>query len=264
MTQQQQPEPEAVGVPEHSGFGAPVQVVDPPVPARVMTIQAHPDDQEFTIGGTLAKWAAAGSEILTLCITSGGAGSNKFTPADMTSAKLVPLREDEQRAACAKLGVAHTVFLGYPDGALVHTIDLRRDVTREIRRFKPDVVICGDPTVRFYGNSYLNHPDHRAAADVALDAVFPSAGTKFIFEELLAEGLEPHEVKQVYLHGALEPDTWIDIGGHMDIKLAALREHKTQLGEWDPSDMLTGWAAQQGAAKGLAAAECYRRMILTD
>ncbi|MSQ10428.1 MAG: PIG-L family deacetylase [Dehalococcoidia bacterium] len=229
-----------------------------------MTIQAHPDDQEFTVGGTLAKWAPAGTHIVTVCITSGGAGSNKYTPADMTSAKLVAMREPEQLAACKVLGVAETVFLRYPDGALQHTLELRRDLTRIIRRYKPEVVITGDPTVRFYGSSYLNHPDHRAAADVALDAVFPSAGTRFVFEELLAEGLPPHEVQQVWLHGSQQPDTWIDISGTLGTKLAALQQHTSQLGEWDPSSMLATWAAEQGAAVSLTAAESFRRMILSE
>lgn len=263
MSVSQTPQPGAVGVPERSQFGEPVVAIDPPPPRRVMTIQAHPDDQEFTVGGTLAKWARAGAHIVTVCLTSGGAGSNKYTPAGMTPARLLPIREAEQRAACRVLGVAETVFLGYPDGALQHTLDLRRAVTRVIRQYRPEVVITGDPTVRFYGNSYLNHPDHRVAADVALDAVFPSAGTRFIFEELLAEGLEPHEVQQVWLHGSLQPDTWVDIAEVLEVKLAALREHRSQLGEWDPAEMLRAWAAEQGAPRGLAAAESFRRMVLT-
>ena len=140
-----------------------------------MSIHAHPDDQEFTVGGTLAKWARAGSEIVTVCLTSGEAGSNDSTPADMTRAKLIPIRQEEQRLACQVLGIKEVVFLDAEDGMLQPTLALRREVTRVIRRFRPDAVVCGDPTVRFYGNRYLNHPDHRVAADVALDAVFPSA-----------------------------------------------------------------------------------------
>jgi LmbE family N-acetylglucosaminyl deacetylase len=110
----------------------------------------------------------------------------------------------------------------------------------------------------------MNHPDHRVAADVALDAVFPSAGTRLIFPELLAEGLEPHEVGQVYIHGAERPDTWVDIADTLEVKLAALRAHKSQMGEWDPSDMLTLWAAEQGRRVKLKAAEAYRRMTLVS
>jgi LmbE family N-acetylglucosaminyl deacetylase len=238
------------------------RAAEPPAPRRVLSIQAHPDDQEFTVGGTLAKWARAGSTIVTVCITSGGAGSNQYTPADMTREALVPIRETEQRAACRVLGVADVVFLGYEDGMLESTIALRRDLTRLIRRYRPDAVVCGDPTVRFYGSTYLNHPDHRAAADAALDAVFPSAETRLIFPELLKEDLAPHHVGSVFVHGASRPDTWIDIAETLEVKLTALREHKSQMGEWDPAAMLTAWAGEQGRRRGLAAAEAYRRMVL--
>jgi LmbE family N-acetylglucosaminyl deacetylase len=237
---------------------------EPPAPARVLSIHAHPDDQEFTVAGTLAKWARAGSTIVTVCITSGGAGSNQYTPAGMTREALVPIRETEQRSACHVLGIDEVVFLGYPDGMLEPSLGLRRDLTRLIRRHRPDAVVCGDPTVRFYGRSYLNHPDHRVAADVALDAVFPSAETRLIFPELLDEGLEPHHVQTVFLHGAGRPDTFIDIAGVLEVKLAALREHRSQMGEWDPAKMITAWAREQGKRRGLKAAEAYRRMVLGE
>ena len=229
-----------------------------------MSIHAHPDDQEFTVAGTLAKWARAGCEIVSVCITSGGAGSNKYTPLDMTRHALVTIREDEQREACRILGVKEPIFLGYEDGALEPSIGLRRELTRLIRRHRPEAVLTGDPTVRYYGTAYMNHPDHRAAAAGALDAVFPSAGTRLIFPELLDEGLEPHEVRQVYIHGAERPDTYVDISEFLDVKLAALRAHKSQMGEWDPSEMITQWAREQGRRRKLAAAESYRRMLLSD
>ncbi len=227
-----------------------------------MSIHAHPDDQEFTVGGTLAKWARAGSAIATVCITSGNAGSNEYTPLEMTREALAPIREDEQREACRVLGISEVIFLRYEDGMLEPTIALRRDLTRLIRRFRPDAVVCGDPTVRYYGSTYLNHPDHRVAADVALDAIFPSAETRLIFPELLAEGLDPHKVRSVFIHGAERPDTFIDIGDTLEVKLAALKEHRTQMGQWDPSEMITGWARLQGAERGLAAAESFRLMRL--
>jgi len=227
-----------------------------------MSIHAHPDDQEFTVAGTLAKWARGGSDIVTVCITSGEAGSNQFTPPEMTRQALAPIREEEQRNACRVLGIAEVVFLRYEDGVLEPSIALRRDLTRLVRRHRPDAVVCGDPTVRFYGSTYLNHPDHRAAADVALDAVFPSAGTRFIFPELLDEGLDPHHVGTVYIHGGTRPNTFIDIGKTLAVKLAALKEHRSQMGEWDPTAMLTQWAREQGKRRGLDAAEAFRRMVL--
>jgi LmbE family N-acetylglucosaminyl deacetylase len=235
---------------------------EPRAPARVLSIHAHPDDQEFTVGGTLAKWAQAGSSIVTVCITSGGAGSNEYTPVSMTRAQLVPIREQEQRQACHALGISEVVFLGYEDGILEPSIALRRDLTRLLRRHRPDAVVCGDPTVRFYGGTYLNHPDHRVAADVTLDAVFPSAETRLIFPELLDEGLEPHHVPTVFIHGAQRPDTFIDISAFLDVKLAALREHKSQMGQWDPAPMIRQWAEEQGRRRKMAAAEAFRRMRL--
>jgi LmbE family N-acetylglucosaminyl deacetylase len=235
---------------------------EPPPPARVMSIHAHPDDQEFTAGGTLAKWARAGSTIVSVCITSGNAGSNEYTPPHMTRALLAPIREEDQRNAWRVLGIYDVIFLGYEDGVLEPTIALRRDLTRLIRRHRPDAVVCGDPTVRFHGTTYLNHPDHRAAADVALDAVFPSAETRLIFPELLDEGLEPHHVKSVFVHGASRPDTFIDIAETLETKIAALREHKSQMGTWDPAAMITGWAKETGRRRKLEAAESYRRMVL--
>src|SRR5215467_10137418 len=150
------------GVPERARSTRSVRK-EPSPPPRVMSIHAHPDDQEFTVGGTLAKWARAGSAVATVCITSGNAGSNEHTPLTMTRAALAPIREEEQREACRVLGISEVLFLQYEDGVLEPSIALRRDLTRLIRRYRPDAVVCGDPTVRYYGRSYLNHPDHRVA-----------------------------------------------------------------------------------------------------
>jgi LmbE family N-acetylglucosaminyl deacetylase len=248
-------------IPERGAAATPAHR-EPTPPPRVLSIHAHPDDQEFTVGGTLAKWARAGSTIVTVCITSGAGGSNRFTPPDMTRARLAPIREEEQRRACRVLGIDEVVFLGYEDGVLEPSIALRRELTRVVRRYRPAAVVCGDPTVRFYGSTYINHPDHRAAAEVALDAVFPSAETRLIFPELLDEGLEPHHVGRVFLHGARKPDTWVDIGETLTQKLQALKEHRTQMGEWDPTEMITAWAAEQGAKRHLTAAEAFRVMRL--
>jgi LmbE family N-acetylglucosaminyl deacetylase len=180
----------------------------------------------------------------------------------MTKQELAKIREAEQRNACRVLGVPETVFLNYPDGLLQPTIELRRDLTRLIRKYKPDTVLCGDPTVRFYGNSYMNHPDHRVAAEVALDAVFPSASTSFIFPELLIEGYETHQVKTIFIHGAVKSETYIDISTTIDVKIAALKEHQSQLGDWDPTEMMKAWAREDAQAHGLEAVEGFRVMIL--
>src|SRR5574341_124484 len=237
---------------------------EPPAPKRVMSIHAHPDDQEFTVAGTLAKWARDGSEIISVCVTSGDAGSNEKTDPSMTKDRLWKIREEEQRNANRVLGVKEAVFLRYSDGTLQPTIELRRDLTRLIRKYKPDTVISGDPTVRFYGNSYMNHPDHRAAADATLDAVFPSAGTRFIFSELLSEGLDPHQVKKVFIHGSEKPDVYIDISDTIDLKVQALQQHKSQIGDWDVEKRMREWAAEEGKERGLQYAEAFRVIVLME
>jgi LmbE family N-acetylglucosaminyl deacetylase len=227
---------------------------------RVMVIVAHPDDAEFTVAGTMARWAREGKEIILVLCTDGSRGSND--PSCSPEA-MVAIRQAETAAAAAVLGVKEVVNLCYEDGTLQPTLALRRDLTRVIRRFKPDIVICSDPTRRYHGDGYLNHPDHRAAGDAALDAVFPSAGTRYIFPELLAEGLEPHNVKELYLHGADTPNTWIDITDTIDLKIEALKKHASQVGEYEELDTwIRDWATENGKAPGMTYAEAYKRMEL--
>src|SRR5881409_3856563 len=222
---------------------------------RILCISAHPDDNEFTIAGSVARWACEGRDVVFCLVTSGGAGTNEHT-RDNTG--LAPVRERESWDAAKILGVKDLVFLGYQDGVIEPTLGLRRDLTRVIRRCRPDVVVSGDPTVRWYGSEYLNHPDHRAVASAALDAVFPSAETRAIFPELLGEGLEPHKVKEVLIVGALEPNAWIDIGDTFDVKCAALRAHASQVGggEW-VEGLLRGWGEREGKRVGVRYAEAF-------
>ncbi len=231
------------------------------LPKRALSIQAHPDDQEFSIAGTLAKWAKAGCEIISVVITSGDAGSNDPKHGADYKPTLARIREREQKAASKVLGIKETVFLGYPDGELEPTLALRKELTRLIRQHKPDTVVIGDPQGVFYGNGYINHPDHRAAAQAGLYAVFPSSETRLIFTDLLSEGHEPHKVKRVYVHGAEKSDTWVDITETMDTKLEALRKHVSQLGEFDPEKMLREWAEEEGKEKGFKYAEAYKVML---
>ncbi len=227
---------------------------------RVMVITAHPDDAEFTAAGTVAKWTREGVTVIYVICTDGSRGSNdpEVTPED-----LVAIRKAEQDAAARVLGVAEIVYLGYEDGTLQHTLALRRDLTREIRRYRPDIVVCPDPTVRYYGDSYLNHPDHRAAGDAALDAVFPSARTRYIFPELLAEGLEPHTVRQVYVRNSASPNLWVDISDTIELKIAALREHESQVSRsqgWE--EKVRARARGEAMGQGMAYAESFKRIVL--
>jgi LmbE family N-acetylglucosaminyl deacetylase len=234
------------------------------IPTSAMSIQAHPDDQEFTIAGTLAKWARAGCEITSVILTSGDSGSNAIDKDATYKPKLARIREAEQLSANTVLGVKNTVFLHYPDGELQPTIDVRKAITREIRRYKPDVVLCGDPTVRFHGNTYMNHPDHRAAADAACDAVFPSAGTRLIFTDLLEVGFYPHNVKRVFIWGSEKPNVWVDTSETIELKIQALRNHATQMGDWDPSDEMRRWGAEAGKEHNMTFAESFRVIKLSE
>lgn len=229
---------------------------------KILCIAAHPDDNEFSIAGSVAKWTREGREVVFCLVTSGSAGTNEYTH---TNEGLVPIREQESWEAAKILGVKDVVFLRYQDGVVEPTLGLRRDLTRVIRTYKPDVVVCSDPTVRWYGHGYLNHPDHRAVASAALDAVFPSAETRYIFQELLAEGLEPHKVKEVLINFGNPPDTWIDIGETIELKCAALRAHKSQIGPGDWIDkQMREWAEQEGEGTGIKFSESYRRMVFWD
>lgn len=231
------------------------------VPKRAMVIVAHPDDIEFGCAGTVARWVQEGAEVCYVLVTSGDVGIAK---PDITRAEAAAVREAEQQAAAAVVGVKEVVFLREPDGTVVNTLDLRKRLVREIRRFRPEAIICSDPTVYFVDNSYINHPDHRAVAGAALDAIFPAAGQPHVFEELADEGLTAHKVRKVYVEGWGGGDTWINISGVIHLKIEALRKHVSQIGEWDPEPMLRQWSQDAGKGKEMEYAESYRVMTIVS
>lgn len=223
-------------------------------------IIAHADDAEFGSAGTIAKWVTQGVEVTYVVVTNGNKGS---ADPEMTPEALAALREKEQRAACKVLGVKNVVFLGYQDGELVPSLELRRDLTREVRRYKPDVAMVPDPTTWYFGNTYINHPDHRAVGEAALAAIFPSARDRLTFPELLVEGFEPHKVREVYLSFSMNADTWVDITDTMDTKLAALREHRSQLPDMDEIDKnVRERAIAMAEGREMKYAEAYKKMVL--
>lgn len=232
------------------------------IPKRVMSIHAHPDDQEFSVGGTLAKWARAGAEIISVVITSGDAGSNDPDKDGNYKPVLAELREKEQLAANEVLGVQEAIFLRQADGELEPTMELRRELTRLIRKHRPDTVLVGNPEGWFYGDEYLNHPDHRAAARAACEAVFPSAGSRLMFADLLSAGYEPHEVKRLYIHGTDKSNTWVDITETMDIKIQALQKHVSQLNAEEVDKWMRDWAEEEGKEHNMKYAESYKVMTL--
>lgn len=214
-------------------------------PRRVMVAVAHPDDAEFGCAGTVARWAAEGQEIIYVLGTSGDKGSDDTS---MTSEKLVEIREAEQRAACEVLGVKEVVFLRMRDAELVPDLEMRKTLTRVIRQYKPNAIICQDPTARWEGSGYIQHPDHLAMGEATLAALFPSARDRLTFPELLAEGFEPHNVDEVYINASEEKcDHYIDISDHMDTKLESLAAHASQMGEWDFRTMLRNWGRDTAA-----------------
>jgi LmbE family N-acetylglucosaminyl deacetylase len=225
------------------------------VPGSAMVIVAHPDDAEFTMAGTVALWTRAGCRVTYVVCTDGNAGSHE---PGMTRERLADIRRSEQRAACAKLGVEEVLFLGYDDGQLEPSLHLRRDLVHAIRHCRPDVVLTSDPTRLFGGDNYINHPDHRAAAQAALDAIAPASAMPLLWPE----AGEPHRVQQVYIYGNDESNAWVDISETIEIKIAALREHASQMGDWDPTDRIKEWSSDVGREKGMAHAERFRVITL--
>lgn len=228
-------------------------------PESAMVIVAHPDDVEFSCAGTLARWAKKGAHICYVVCTSGEVG---IAESGMTKEKATKIREAEQRHAADLVGAQEVVFLREPDGMLQPTMDLRKKLVREIRRFRPEVVISGDPTIVWAGNTYINHPDHRAAATAALDATFPAAGQPNLFEELEKEGLTAHKPRKLFVTGWGQTDLFVNIEETIDIKIAALRAHKSQMKDWDPEPRIKEWAGERGKGKEMAYAESFRVVTL--
>ncbi|MBI4769650.1 MAG: PIG-L family deacetylase [Chloroflexi bacterium] len=229
------------------------------VPASALAIYAHPDDIEFSCAGTLARWARAGARIGYVLCTSGDVG---IADPGMTREKAIEIREAEQREAALIVGAAEVIFLRQPDGMLQPTLDLRRLLVREIRRFRPEVVITGDPTVVWAGEGYINHPDHRAAATAALDAIFPAAGQPNLFEELAEEGLTAFKPRKVYVSGWTEASTWVNIEETIETKIQALLAHASQMKGWDPGPRVRDWASERGKGKEMTYAEGFRVVTL--
>ncbi len=222
----------------------------------VMAIFAHPDDVEFLCGGSVALWSAAGRELVFVFCTDGSKGTKVPT---LQGDALVAARKEEQRVAGALLGCTEFVFLPNQDAMLEPTLDLRRDLTGLIRTYKPQTVLCFDPTVYWIGDSYLQHPDHRASGEAALAAIFPSARDRPTFPELAERGLEPHNVLDVYMASPAQANAYFDITTTIDVKIEAMRAHKSQIADPEQTGHILRQRAQEtGAAVGVAYAEAFR------
>jgi len=216
---------------------------------RILVINAHPDDVDFTAAGTIALWTDAGIEVSYCIVTDGDAGGRDES---LPRAEVPPLRRAEQTAAAKQVGVHDLRFLGYPDGQVEATLALRRDLARVIRQVRPDRLVCPSPE-RNYARLPANHPDHRAVGSAALDAVYPDARNPFAFPELRAEeGLEPWTVREVWLPSAPAPNNYVDITASFGRKLAALRAHHSQTGQMEGlEELLRGWNSRVAAQAGL-------------
>jgi LmbE family N-acetylglucosaminyl deacetylase len=235
------------------------QAVQADTPTRVLVIGAHPDDPEFACGGTSALWAAEGKEIYYLVCTRGHKGSSD---REMTTERLVEIREREQRSAAAVLGVCEVNFLSFVDGELAPTLDFREAIVHAIRRIRPQVVFTHDPT-SFYGPTFINHPDHRAVGTATLDAIYPTARDRLNFPPQEAAGLQPHKVKEVYLWGAPAPNVWIDISSSIEKKIESLRHHESQVGQaTELAERMRERAKAVGEPRGIPMAEAFFRITM--
>jgi LmbE family N-acetylglucosaminyl deacetylase len=231
---------------------------DAETPERALVVTAHPDDVDFGAAGTIATLTAAGTAVTYCIITDGNAGA---VDRDTDLTKLAEVRQEEQRAAAAEVGVHDVRFLGYPDGRLEVSMALRRDIARVIRSVRPQRVISQSPE-RNWDRVRASHPDHLAAGEAALDAVYPDARNPFAHPELLDEGLEPHSVDEVWLMAAPKASRAVDITDTIDRKIAALLCHRTQIDDGDRiREMIRNWGERTAQEQGFAAgriAEAFR------
>lgn len=224
---------------------------------RVLVVAAHPDDPEFACGGTSARWADEGKEIYYLVCTRGNKGSSDL---EMTSDRLIRIREEEQREAAKAIGAREVTFLDFADGELAPTFAFREAIVREIRRVRPWIVITHDPTV-VYTAGHINHPDHRAVGTATLDSVYPTARDRLNYPEHESANLLPHKVKEVYLWGAAAPNVWVDISCSIDRKVEALRCHVSQVGKAEQlAERMRDRAKQVGEPQGIPLAEAFFRI----
>ena len=201
-------------------------------PQKILVILAHPDDPEFFCGATLAHWARQGHEIHYLLFTCGDKG---FSDPTASAEQICRARHDEQKAAAAVIGAKSVQFLDREDGYLVPSVELRREVVRAIRQVRPDILMTCDPAHMFSGDRRINHPDHRYAGQIVLDAVFPAAGNPFFFPELLRdEGLEPFSPRELWISLTDSPNVILDVTDTWNIKVEALKKHVSQIG--DPAE----------------------------
>lgn len=225
---------------------------------RAMVIFAHPDDAEFGSAGTTAKLTGEGKKVAYVVCTDGSKGSSD---PEMTSERLTEIRKREQCDAAAILGVDDVSFLDFPDGMLQPTLELRRAITAEIRRFRPDVVITQSPVRDLTSGVFVQHPDHLASGEATFAAVYPCARDRLTFPELADSGLEPWAVREVWVAGTTLADFFVDVTSTIERKSAALQAHASQLGP-EVGERMANRAQQVGEPHGMPYAEGFRRIVI--
>jgi LmbE family N-acetylglucosaminyl deacetylase len=228
--------------------------------SRGMVVVAHADDAEFGCSGTVAKLTAEGWEMVYVLCTDGSKGSSD---REITGEELAQTRRQEQIEAGKVLGLKDVAFLDYPDSMLEPTLDVRRDIAREIRRHRPDIVLCQYPLRTLDGAWGVGHPDHLAAGEATLSAIFPTARDHMTFPELLEEGFEPHIVSEAWIMGHPEPDHYVDVTGHLETAAKALAAHSSQTNGTPADELLERmgeWRRRTGEGRGMQHAEAYKRI----
>ncbi|HEX2258700.1 MAG TPA: PIG-L deacetylase family protein [Actinomycetota bacterium] len=227
--------------------------------STALLVAPHPDDAEFACGGSIARWVSEGKRVILCVVANGAQGSND---PSVDRDELIRLRQEEQREAAEIAGISEVVFLGYEDGSVEDSHPLRRDIIREIRRYKPDIVVGPDPSLYYLEDFYVNHPDHRAVGEAFLAAVNPGSTTVPAYRsELYDQGFEPHQVKACLLVLAPEPNFFVDVSAYLDKKVSALKAHHSQMDSWEGlDDFITGMASRVAARSGqnLTHAEAFK------
>ncbi len=222
---------------------------DPSGVERILVVTAHPDDVDFGVAGSVATWVKAGIDVAYCVVTDGDAGGSDRT---ISRPEMAVIRRHEQRAAAAEVGVTDVTFLGYPDGRLVPSLDLRRDVSRQVRIHRPQRLVCQSPE-RMWDRIGASHPDHLAAGEAAVCAAYPDARNPFAHPELLEDGLEPHAVSELWMMAAPGANRVVDVTDTFDRKVAALLCHRSQVGDGEGLDArLREWLSAGARAAGLA------------
>ena len=189
---------------------------------------SQPDDPEYFCGATIAKWTQEGHNVDYYLFTKGEKGINDNY---QITKNIISIREKEQKLAAEALGVKSVQYLNYRDGMLVPNLEARKNIVRIIRALKPNIVVTCDPTNYYLNDNYLNHPDHRAAGQIVVDAVFPAPQNELYFPELLSEQLKPHHIEEVWLSLPKEANITLDVTETWPLKVQALEEHTSQIGD---------------------------------